>query len=91
MPRLTNETLSQLLAHLGFEPGEVAKTSYRQWRHPVSGCTLVLPANKIGEAPRPADVVGIKAQLSFQGHLDEKAFDLFVSDGVLPATSVTSN
>lgn len=60
---------------------------YRRWRHPESGCELLLPANKAQESPRPADLVGIKAQLDLQGHLDENAFELFVADGNLPVPS----
>jgi hypothetical protein len=37
------------------------------------------------QPPRPADLVGIKAQLDLQGHLDQEAFDLFVAQGTLPA------
>jgi hypothetical protein len=81
--RLTNKKLSQLLTNLGFEQGQVNEKSYRTWRHPESGCTLALPANKTDESPRPADLVGIKAQLDQQGHLDEAAFDEFVAEGKL--------
>lgn len=79
--RLTNESLTALLKTLGFEPCDLAKNNYRHWRHPGSGCDLLLPANKTHESPRPADLVGIRAQLDLQGHLDEDAFDVFVSLG----------
>ncbi|HUE72321.1 MAG TPA: hypothetical protein VMP01_15660, partial [Pirellulaceae bacterium] len=59
----------------------------RKWRHPQSGCTLLLPANKLDDAPRPADIVGVRAQLDLQGHLDEAAFDGFVASGKLPAAA----
>jgi hypothetical protein len=86
-PRLTNNSLGQLLLSLGFQQRDVAGTRYRAWRHPESGCELVLPANKAMEAPRPADVVGIKAQLVLHGHLDEESFDFFASEGRLPDRS----
>lgn len=85
--KLTNGHLTGLLEKLGFESGDFVKNNYRRWRHPQSACELVLPANKINESPRPADLVGIKAQLDLQGHLDEDAFDSFVTEGTLPASS----
>jgi hypothetical protein len=85
--RLTNKVLNQLLLKLGFEQGRVTETSQRIWRHPEFGCMLVLPVNKTTEAPRPADLVGLKAQLDLHGHLDEEAFDIFVAEGRLPARS----
>ncbi|NUQ65330.1 MAG: hypothetical protein HUU20_22920 [Pirellulales bacterium] len=85
MPQgLTNQVLGQLLRELGFAPGDVTEKNHRVWRHPQSGCTLLLPANKTTELARPADIVGIKAQLHLQGHLDEAAFDLFATEGNLP-------
>lgn len=89
--RLTNESLTGLLKTLGFEPGELVKENYRGWRHPDSRCELLLPANKTHESPRPADLVGIKAQLDLQGHLDEDAFELFVADGKLPVVSAEND
>jgi hypothetical protein len=77
--------LGQLLTDLGFERGEVTAKRLRVFRHPESGCKLFLPDNKSAEAPRPADLVGIKGQLAYQGHLDEQAFDHFVEEGKLPA------
>lgn len=85
--RLTNETLAGLLKTIGFERGDLVKNNYRRWRHPDSGCELLLPANKSHEPPRPADLIGIKAQLDLQGHLDEDAFELFVAEGKLPVMS----
>jgi hypothetical protein len=85
--RLTNEMLSGLLLKLGFERLGVAEKNHRIWRHPESGCTLLLPDNKTSEAPRPAELVGIRAHLHLQGHLDEETFDLFVSEGRFPARS----
>jgi hypothetical protein len=85
--QLTNQMLSQLLQTLGFEQGAVTVKNRRAWRHPESECTLLLPANKTQEAPRPADLVGIKAQLDLQGHLDEEAFEQFIIDGKLPTGS----
>lgn len=81
--RLTNESLTGLLKNLGFEPGDSVKNNYLRWRHPDSGCDVLLPANKTHEAPRPADLVGIRAQLDLQGHLDKDAFDAFLSHGQL--------
>jgi hypothetical protein len=89
--RLTNNMLSQLLLTLGFERGRVTELNQRIWRHPASGCTLQLPANKVAEAPRSADLVGIKAQLDLHGHLDEEAFDDFAADGRLPARASGEN
>jgi hypothetical protein len=86
--RLTNELLAQLLLTLGFEAGEVAERNHRVWRHPESGCTLLLPVNKTREAPRPADLVGIRAHLDLHGHLDETAFDSFAAEGRLPRRPV---
>ena len=82
--RLTYKLLNQLLANLGFQRGDVTERNHRVWRHPVSGCTLVLPDNKSLETPRPADLVGIQAQLDQQGHMDEDAFHRFASSGKLP-------
>lgn len=85
--QLTNEKLIGLVKQLGFDSGDLVKDNFRRWRHPESGCELLLPANKSQGAPRPADLVGIGAQLAFQGHLDEDAFDLFITEGKLPAAS----
>ena len=85
--QLTNEKLIRLVKQLGFESGDLVKDNFRRWRHPDSGCELLLPTNKAQEAPRPADLVGTRAQLAFQGHLDEGAFDLFITEGKLPAAS----
>ncbi len=82
--RLTNSSLGQLLLDLGFEKGDVTKTHHRVWRHAESGCELLLPANKATDGPRPQDVVGIRAQLALQGHLDEEDFDFFAREGKLP-------
>lgn len=87
MTHLTNEKLVGLLEDLGFEPAGLVKENHRGWRHPESGCLLLLPANKTQEAPRPADLVGIKAQLAFQNHLDEGSFDFFIREGRLPAAA----
>ncbi len=85
MPQgLTNQMLGQLLRDLGFESGDVTEKNHVVWRHPQSGCTLLLPANKALQSVRPADVVGIKAQLDQQGHLEEAAFEVFVAEGELP-------
>ncbi len=85
--RLTNKKLNQLLLDLGFEQGEIAEKNHRVWRHPASGCILLLPGNKTLETPRPADLVGIKAQLDLHGHLDKEAFEFFVTEGKLPVRS----
>ena len=84
---LTNKALTQILLKLGFERGHVTEMHQQVWRHPESACTLFLPANKATEAPRPADLVGLKAQLDLHGHLDEEGFDLFAAEGRLPARS----
>lgn len=84
--RLTNAHLGELLTALGFESGDLVKNNHRSWRHPDSGCTLLLPVNKTHDAPRPADLVGLKAQLDYQGHLDARTFELFVTEGRLPST-----
>jgi hypothetical protein len=89
--RLTNENLTGLLKTLGFAPGDQVKNNYRRWRHPDSGCELLLPANKTQESPRPADLVGIKAQLDLQGHMDEDAFALFVAEGKVPVVSADND
>lgn len=87
MPQqLTYQRLNQLLINLGFTRGDVIE-KHVIWKHPQSGCILRLPENKAGETPRPADLVGIKAQLAMQGHLDEEAFDIFIAEGKLPARS----
>ena len=85
--RLTNKLLAQLLSDLGFELGEAAEQNHHVWRHPDSGCTLLLPANKTLEPPRPADLIGIRAQLDLHGHLHEEDFDAFASEGRLPLRS----
>ena len=82
--RVTNAKLNQLLVDLGFEQGPVAEKNHCVWRHPQSGCTLLLPRNKLLEPPRPADLVGIRAQLDLHGHLDEETFEIFLSEGNLP-------
>lgn len=84
---LTNQMLFELLANLGFAGGRPTPKNHRVWRHPESACTLLLPANKTHEPPRPADIVGIKAQLDLHGHLDEEAFEVFVTQGKLPVRS----
>jgi hypothetical protein len=85
--RLTNKKLSALLTELGFKPGEPIRRKRRPWRHSESGCELFLPVNKLDEAPLPVDIVGIRAQLSLQGHLDEDDFDYFAIEGKLPTRS----
>jgi hypothetical protein len=85
--RLTNSSLVQLLLNLGFQQRDVTRIDRRVWRHPESGCELILPINKALEAPRPADIVGLKAQLALHGHIDEEAFDFFAREGRLPARS----
>jgi hypothetical protein len=85
--RLTNKLLARLLSDLGFEPGEATEKNHRVWRHPDSGCTLLLPVNKTREPPRPADLIGIRAQLDLHGHLDEEGFDAFAAEGRLPLRS----
>ena len=87
MRTLTNHLLRQLLVELGFEHGDVTAKNHRVFRHPDSGCTLFLPENRLSERPRPADLVGIRADLAYRGHLDEDAFDRIVVDGELPATA----
>ena len=88
MPQsITNKMLNQLLADLGFERRAVSDKNHQIWTHPESGCTLRLPVNKSLEAPRPADLVGVRAHLNLQGHLDEEAFDYFFVEGKLPAHS----
>lgn len=82
--QITNQLLAQLLTSVGFEAAEPAAKNHRSWRHPASGCVLLLPANKANEPPRPADLVGIRAHLDLHGHLDETAFDVFVASGQLP-------
>lgn len=85
--KLTNAHLIELLEKLDFKSGDFVNDNYRRWHHPESGCELLLPTNKTNESPRPADLVGIKAQLDLQGHLGEDAFDSFVAEGTLPAPS----
>ena len=87
MATLTNSILRQLLADLGFELGEVTAKNRRTFRHPESGCILLLPENKLSEPPRPADLMAIRGHLAYQGHLDEDAFDCFVDEGKLPMVS----
>jgi hypothetical protein len=83
--RMTYETLNQLLLNLGFVRGDATEKNHRVWRHPESGCTLLLPGNKTREAPRPADLVGVKAHLDLHGHLAGDDFELFVAKGTMPA------
>lgn len=87
MGALTNNLLRKLLVELGFEQGDVTAKNHRVFRHPDSGCTLFLPENRLSERPRPADLVGIRADLAYQGHLDEETFDRFVDEGKLPMAS----
>lgn len=87
MPRPTNRLLRQLLTQLGFQQRDITAKNLRVFRHPGSNCILLLPENKSLEAARPADVVGIKGQLDYRGHLDEKAFDRFCEEGRLPTES----
>lgn len=82
--RITNSKLALLLSHLGFESSPAKQPKFIEWRHPISGCALILPENKARESPRPTDIEGIKAQLDMQGHLDEDAFDRFLEEGQLP-------
>jgi hypothetical protein len=84
--RLTNQLLGQLLLELGFEPGGTTEKNHRVWRHPESVCRLLLPANKANEPARPADIVGVKAHLDLQGHLDEATFEIFAAEGKLPVS-----
>jgi hypothetical protein len=86
--RITNQSLNQLLMSLGFIQGEVTELNHRVWRHNHSGSVIRLPNNKLNKAPRPADLVGLKAQLHLQGHLDEAEFDAFLSTSKLPAQTL---
>ena len=81
----TNEQLRELLVGLGFTPGRRTNKNHRVFRHSASGCVFLLPDNKSPDAARPADLVGLKAHLAYQGLLDEEAFDHFVQQGELPA------
>ena len=85
MAQLTNKSLTELLEKLGFKAGKVTDKNNLIWEHPESGCILALPTNKVDEAPRPADIVGVRTQLDLQGHLDEQLFDFYVANGTLPA------
>nr|AUN37417.1 hypothetical protein [uncultured bacterium] len=85
MSKLTNQSLRDLLVKLGFEPGALAERNHRVFRHPASGCALLLPDNKSSEPPRPADLMAVQVQLAHQGHLDKGAFDYFVEHATLPA------
>jgi hypothetical protein len=88
MVTLTNKLLCQLLLHLGFERQDLVERNHRVWRHPDSSCTVLLPDNKTLDPPRPADLVGLKAHLSLQGHLEESDFDFFIAaEGRLPRLS----
>ena len=87
MAKLTNKKLGELLAMLGFTPRSVTAKNNVVWEHPESEVTLILPANKVDEPPRPGDVVGVRTQLDIHGHLDEHAFDFFVEQGKLATTS----
>jgi hypothetical protein len=86
MPKLTNQALRELLVNLGFEPGDLAENNHRIFRHSASGAVLLVPDNKSSETPRPADLVGIRTHLAYQGHLDERAFDHFVELATLPVS-----
>ena len=88
MPKITNSILRQLLADLGFEQGHVTSKMQRAFRHPESGCTLLLPENKSAEAPRPADLAGIRGHLVYQGHVHEEAFDRFLEQGTAGCTEI---
>jgi hypothetical protein len=79
MPKLTNKNLRELLIALGFQAGGVEAKNHRAFQHLPSGCILLLPDNKSDEAPRPADLIGVKAQLAAQGILEEDAFEYFIA------------
>lgn len=72
---VTNQLLANVLADLGFQMGNQVPPNCVVWRHPDSNCSLVLPANKLLERARPADVVGVETQLRFHGHLDAADFE----------------
>lgn len=88
---ITNETLSRLLSDLGFEPRQMTEKNRRVWSHGESGCTVLLPANRSHEAARPADIVGLRAQLDLHGHIDEEVFDSFLAEGKLPGHSAAQS
>ena len=76
--------LRELLVGLGFEQAELADKNHRVFRHPLSGCVLLLPDNKSLEAPRPADLVGVRTHLAYRGHMDEQAFEQFIEKAAQP-------
>lgn len=82
--RLTNQTLRRLLLELGFEQEGITENNNRVFRHPESDCILLLPENKSNEAPRPADIIAVKADLAAFDHLSHEAFDQFIVEGTLP-------
>jgi hypothetical protein len=84
---MTNKSINQLLSDLGFQPGGVGEKNHRTWRHAESACVLILPANRVDEAARQADIIGVRSQLALQGHLDEESFDYFAVEGRLPASA----
>ena len=84
--KITNQELRRLLLELGFVPGEPAQNNHRAFRHPGSGCVIVLPDNRDEDNARRADVAGVRDHLAQQGHLDEVLFDRFLIEGKLPVS-----
>ncbi len=82
---LTNRVLRERLLVLGFRQGGVTEKNNRVYRHPHSDCLLLLPENRSDEPPRPADLVGIQADLADFGHVRKDAFEHFMLLGKLPA------
>lgn len=87
MKQMTNQSLKDLLAHLGFEKSEGMVKYHRAWRHPETGTLLLLPANKINEPPLSAVLLSVRTHLDANGHLEGAAFDEFVRTGHLPVAS----
>lgn len=76
---LTNEDLNQLLADLGFERDVLIAGKFKRvWKHLDAGTIIVLPDNRTQESPLRVDLIAVRNQLHFNGHMAFEEFDEFV-------------
>src|SRR5262249_38440971 len=80
---ITYGHLGQLLSALGFDTA-LSAGSRRVYRHAPSDTLILLPDQRPEAVVRPTDLLSVRHHLVYKGHLDDNAFDVFVTSGELP-------
>lgn len=79
---ITNKDVGRLLVELGFtRRDEIPEKFKTVWKHQAAGTTIVLPANRTQESPLEVDLIAVRNQLHYNGHLNRDEFDAFVKTG----------